>query len=101
MVIVERVPGSAVPQVLRVHVRSEDPDFDAPWSSTTYEDVGIAVVVGPRYLLTLASVVIDAVPWDKPLGKDQAIAQIKAIDHDRDLALLEVAGSISDAWGIA
>lgn len=100
MVIVERVPGSAFPQVVRVHVRSHDPDFDLPWASTPYEDVGVAVVIGDRTLLCLASLVLDAVPWEGTVGADQAVARIAAIDHDRDLALLEVAGSIADVWGI-
>ncbi len=96
MVIVERVPGSAFPQVVRVHVRSHDPDFDEPWESRAYEDVGVGVVVGERTVLCLASLVLDAVPWEKPLGAEQAVARIAAIDNDRDLALLELA----DAWGI-
>lgn len=101
MIVVERVLGSAFPQVVRVHVRSHDPDFDLPWASTAYEDVGVAVVVGERTLLCLASLVLDAVPWEQPLGAEQAVARIAAIDHDRDLALLEVAGSLEEIWGIA
>ena len=99
-IVVERVPGSAFPQVVRVHVRSQDPDFDQPWASTAYEDVGVAVVIGDRRLLCLASLVLDAVSWDQPLGENQALARVAAVDHDRDLALLEVAGPLPEFWGI-
>jgi len=101
VIVVERVAGSPFAQVVRVHVRSHDPDFDLPWASTAYEDVGVAVVIGERTLLCLASLVLDAVPWERPIGTDQAVARIAAIDHDRDLALLEVAGSIAESWGLA
>lgn len=101
MILVERAPGSAFPQVVRVHVQSRDPDFDVPWESRAYQDVGVGVVVGERTVLCLASLVLDAVPWDGPVGPEQAVARIAAVDHDRDLALLELAGSIAQAWGIA
>lgn len=99
-VVIERIQGSAFPQVLRLHVRSEVPDFDSPWERTAHEDVAVAAVVGPRWLLTLASVVLDAVDWIEPLGELQARAQVIRVDHDRDLALLEVADSIITVWGI-
>ena len=99
-VVIERIAGTAFPHVLRLHVRSEVPDFDDPWERTTHEDVGVAVVVGPRWLLALASVVLDAVDWIEPLGEHQARARVIRVDHDRDLALLEVADSITAAWGI-
>jgi S1-C subfamily serine protease len=99
-VVIERIEGSACPQVLRLHVRSEVPDFDDPWERTTHEDVAVAAVVGPRWLLTLASVVLDAVDWIEPLGEHQARAKVIRVDHDRDLALLELADSITTVWGI-
>ncbi len=99
-VVIERIADSACPQVLRVHVRSEVPDFDSPWERRTHEDVAVAAVVGPRWLLTLASVVLDAVDWIEPVGEGQARAQVIRVDHDRDLALLEVADSITTVWGI-
>lgn len=101
MILVERVPGSDFPQVLRVHVQSRDPDFDEPWNARAYQDVGVGVVVGERTVLCLASLVLDAVPWEGPVGSDQALARVAAIDNDRDLALLELAGSIATSWGIA
>ena len=100
MVIVERIPGSTAPQVLRVLATVEDWDFDEPWAKTTRESTGVGVVIGPRLVLTLASVVVGAVEPTVPLAPHQARAQIKAIDHDRDLALLELADSITAVWGI-
>ncbi len=100
MVIVERIPGSAAPQVLRVLATVEDWDLDEPWAKTTRESMGVGVVIGPRLVLALASVVVGSVEPSAPLGPHQARAQIKAIDHDRDLALLELADSITAVWSI-
>ena len=100
MVILERLPSATHPQVVRVRVSVEEPDFDAPWLRTPHEREGIAVVIGPRLLLTLASVVTDAVEPARPVGANQVLARIAAIDHDRDLALLEVTDSASAAWDI-
>ncbi|CAN5903807.1 hypothetical protein BH11MYX3_BH11MYX3_21470 [soil metagenome] len=94
MVILERLSSATHPQVVRVRVRSEQPNFDAPWSRTPRETEGIAVLVGPRLLVTLASAVVHAV--EQPPGANQVLARIVAIDHDRDLALLEVA----EPWSI-
>ncbi len=77
-----------------MRVSAEDPDFDAPWARTPREREGIAVVVGRRQLVTLASVIMNAVA--RPVGTNQVLARIVAIDHDRDLALLEV----EDPWDI-
>ena len=101
MVVIERLASSAYPQVVRVRVHADVPDLDTPWVRTPQDDVGVAVVVGERLLLMLASVVVHAVAPTEPLGANQALARIKAVDHDRDLALLEVVDSITAAWGIA
>lgn len=78
MVILERLATSSHPHVVRVRATVREPDFDVPWSATERERVGVAVAVGPRRVVTLASTVAWAVDP----------ARIVAIDHDRDLALL-------------
>lgn len=100
MVIIERFPTSAYPQVVRVCARVKTWDFDEPWLHDARDTEGVAVVIGPRTLVTLASVVAGAVEPTTPLGANQARARIAAIDHDRDLALLETVDSITAVWGI-
>ncbi len=78
VVILERLATSSHPQVVRVRATVLEPDFDVPWAVTNRERVGVAVAVGPRRVVTLASTVAWAVD----------ATRIVAIDHDRDLALL-------------
>jgi S1-C subfamily serine protease len=83
----------AYPEVIRVFATSQDPDFDAPWQARTPSNsTGSAVVIGPRLLLTGAHVVANAtfLQVQKPSAPDKAIARVKAVSHDSDLALLEV-----------
>lgn len=78
MVIFERLASGSHPQVRRVRATAAEPDFDVPWAVTERERVGVAVCVAPGRVVTLAS----TVAWSG--------AEIVAIDHDRDLALLAV-----------
>jgi S1-C subfamily serine protease len=83
----------AYPQVIRVFATSQDPDFDGPWQARTPSNsTGSAVVIGPGLLLTGAHVVANAtfLQVQKPSHPDKAIARVKAVSHDCDLALLEV-----------
>jgi S1-C subfamily serine protease len=79
--------------VIRVFATSQDPDFDGPWQARTPSNsTGSAVVIGPGLLLTGAHVVANAtfLQVQKPSHPDKAIARVKAVSHDCDLALLEV-----------
>jgi len=83
----------AHPEVIRVFATSQDPDFDGPWQARTPSNsTGSAVVIGPGLLLTGAHVVANAtfLQVQKPSHPDKAIARVKAVSHDCDLALLEV-----------
>ncbi|HLL25812.1 MAG TPA: S1C family serine protease, partial [Kofleriaceae bacterium] len=84
----------AYPEVIRVFATSQDPDFDGPWQARTpANSTGSAVVIGPGLLLTGAHVVANAtfLQVQKPSHPDKAIARVRAVSHDCDLALLEVA----------
>jgi S1-C subfamily serine protease len=84
---------SAHPEVVRVFATSQDPDFDGPWQARTPSNsTGSAVVIGPGLLLTGAHVVANAtfLQIQKVSAPDKAIARVKAVSHDSDLALLEV-----------
>ncbi|NVB79946.1 MAG: trypsin-like serine protease [Kofleriaceae bacterium] len=83
----------AYPQVVRVFATSQDPDFDGPWQARTPSNsTGSAVVIGKGLLLTGAHVVANAtfLQIQKVSHPDKAIARVKAVSHDCDLALLEV-----------
>lgn len=83
----------AYPEVIRVFSTSQDPDFDGPWQARTPSNsTGSAVVIGKGLLLTGAHVVANAtfLQVQKPSQPDKAIAQVRAVSHDCDLALLEV-----------
>jgi S1-C subfamily serine protease len=83
----------AHPEVVRVFATSQDPDFDGPWQARTPSNsTGSAVVIGKGLLLTGAHVVANAtfMQIQKLSHPDKAIARVKAVSHDCDLALLEV-----------
>ncbi|HEX4420401.1 MAG TPA: trypsin-like peptidase domain-containing protein [Kofleriaceae bacterium] len=85
--------GPSYPAVIRVFATSQDPDFDGPWQARTPSNsTGSAVVIGPGLLLTGAHVVANAtfLQVQKPSEPDKAIARVRAVSHDSDLALLEV-----------
>jgi S1-C subfamily serine protease len=83
----------AYPEVIRVFATTQEADFDGPWQARTPSNsTGSAVVIGPGLLLTGAHVVANAtfLQVQKPSHPDKAIARVKAVSHDCDLALLEV-----------
>jgi S1-C subfamily serine protease len=83
----------AYPEVIRVFATSQDPDFDGPWQARTPSNsTGSAVVIGPGLLLTGAHVIANAtfLQVQKQSAPDKAIAKVRAVSHDSDLALLEV-----------
>src|SRR5215831_20870451 len=79
--------------VVRVFATTQDPDYDAPWQNRTpSSSTGSGVVIGPGEILTGAHVVANAtfLQVQKPSAPDKAVARVKAVAHDCDLALLEV-----------
>lgn len=84
---------TSYPQVIRVFATSQDPDFDSPWQALSpSSSTGSAVVIEGGWVLTGAHVVANAtfLQIQKPSHPDKAIARVKAVSHDCDLALLEV-----------
>jgi S1-C subfamily serine protease len=80
-------------EVVKVFATTQDPDYDSPWQSRSPSNgTGSGVVVGKNEILTGAHVVANAtfIQVQKISEPDKAIAQVKAICHDADLALLEV-----------
>src|SRR5258706_6894263 len=78
---------------MRVFEPYQNPDYDEPWQARTLSSsTGSAVVIRPGLLLTGAHVVANAtfLQVQKPSHPDKAIARVKAVSHDSDLALLEV-----------
>src|SRR4029077_17506788 len=85
--------GPGYPAVIRVFATSQDPDFDGPWQARTpSSSTGAAVVIGPGLLLTGAHVVAHAtfLQVQQTSQPDKAIARVRAVSHDSDLALIEV-----------
>jgi len=83
----------AYPEVVRVYATTQDPDYDGPWQARTpSSSTGSGVVIGPGEILTGAHVVANAtfLQIQKPSHPDKAVARVKAVSHDSDLALLEV-----------
>jgi S1-C subfamily serine protease len=79
--------------VVRVFATTQDPDYDAPWQNRTpSSSTGSGVVIGPGQILTGAHVVANAtfIQVQKISAPDKAVARVKAVSHDCDLALLEV-----------
>ena len=83
----------AYPEVVRVFATTQEPDYDAPWQTRNpSSSTGSGVVIAGGAILTGAHVVADAtfIQVQKPSHPDKAIARVRAVNHDCDLALLEV-----------
>lgn len=82
----------AYPQVVRVFATTQDPDFDSPWQMRSpRSSTGSGVVIADG-ILTGAHVVANAtfLQVQKLSSPDKAIARVRAVSHDSDLALLEI-----------
>lgn len=80
-------------QVVKVFATTQTPDYDSPWQARSPSNgTGSGVVVGKNEILTGAHVVANAtfIQVQKVADPNKAIARVKAICHDADLALLEV-----------
>lgn len=83
----------AYPEVVRVFATTQDPDHDSPWQTRSpSSSTGSGVVIAGGAILTGAHVVANAtfLQVQKPSHPDKAIARVRAVCHDADLALLEV-----------
>src|SRR5215204_2802072 len=83
----------AYPEVVRIFATTQEPDYDCPWQALTPDSAtGSGVVIGAGEILTGAHVVANAtfLQIQKPSHPDKAVARVKAVSHDSDLALLEV-----------
>jgi S1-C subfamily serine protease len=81
------------PEVVRVFATTQHPDYDCPWQARSpTSSTGSGVVVGKGEILTGAHVVANAtfLQVRKPTSPDKAVARVKRISHDCDLALLEI-----------
>jgi S1-C subfamily serine protease len=92
----------AYPEVVRVFATTQEPDYDSPWQTKSpSSSTGSGVVIAGSAILTGAHVVADAtfLQVQKPSTPDKAIARVRAVCHDCDLALLEIvepAGFLDD-----
>lgn len=78
--------------VVRIFANTQEPDYDCPWQTHAPESSsGSGVVVDPGRILTGAHVVANAtfLQVQKLGNPDKAVARVRSICHDADLALLE------------
>lgn len=83
----------AIPQVVKVYATRQPPDFWNPWRRQWMESAtGSGVIIGPGEILTGAHVVTHAtfLQVQKIADPEKAVAKVKAVCHDADLALLSV-----------
>lgn len=83
----------AYPEVVRIFATTQDPDYDCPWQARSpSSSTGSGVVIGPGEILTGAHVVANAtfLQVQKQSTPDKAVARVKRVSHDCDLALLEI-----------
>jgi S1-C subfamily serine protease len=79
--------------VVRIYATSQRPNYTSPWQSDSPDHgTGSGVVIGPGQVLTGAHVVADGtfLQVQKVEDPDKMVARVAAINHDADLALLEV-----------
>ncbi|MGB1013683.1 MAG: trypsin-like peptidase domain-containing protein, partial [Nannocystaceae bacterium] len=81
----------SLPAVVRIFATTQKRDYDAPWRSCTPStSTGSGVVIAPGQVLTAAHVVANAtfLQVQKVSDPDKIVAQVVAVCHDCDLALL-------------
>jgi len=79
--------------VIKIYTTSQEPDYDTPWQSCNpSSSTGSGVVIGGGRVLTGAHVIADAtfIQVQKNSNPNKAVAQVEAVCHDSDLALLRV-----------
>lgn len=81
------------PQVVRVYCTYQDPDYENPWQTLAPRaSTGSGVIIGSGKILTGAHVVTNGtfLQVQKGSSPEKVVAQIAAVSHDSDLALLQV-----------
>ncbi len=79
--------------VVRIFAHTQAPDYRCPWQAEPPEhSTGSGVIIGKGKILTGAHVVANAtfLQVQKVSDPDKMIAEVEAINHDCDLALLTV-----------
>ncbi len=79
--------------VVRIFATAQESDYESPWQAARPSSgTGSGVVVGPGQILTGAHVVADAtfIQVQTSTHPDKFTAQLAAVCHDSDLALLQV-----------
>lgn len=87
------------PQTVRVYCTYQDPDFESPWQTLApRSSTSSGVVIGPGRVLTGAHCVANAtfLQLQKGSSPDKVVATVLAVNHDSDLALLEVSTEFTD-----
>ncbi|MEL6904093.1 MAG: trypsin-like peptidase domain-containing protein, partial [Planctomycetota bacterium] len=90
---------SSYPQAVRVYCTYQDADYENPWQTLApRSSTSSGVVIGPGRVLTGAHCVANAtfIQVQKSSSPDKIVAQVVAVSHDSDLALLEVAETFTD-----
>ncbi|QDV06863.1 Periplasmic serine endoprotease DegP precursor [Planctomycetes bacterium Poly30] len=80
-------------QVVRIFAAVQEPDYDVPWQTDSpSSSTGSGVIIGPNRILTGAHVVADATFLQVQTvdDSDKHVAEVVAICHDSDLALLRL-----------
>jgi hypothetical protein len=100
-VIIVRTEHASLVTV-RVHQRTYD--FDKPWQRDASSTRGAGVCVAPDLIIAPAHLVEDAlasdeIPWDPDDDVGGAVAMVIAINHDHDLALIQLRPA--DTTGLA
>ena len=83
----------AFKSVVKVYATTQSPDYDAPWMGTApANSTGSGVVIRQGHVLTGAHVVANAtfVQVQKLDDPTKAVAEVVAVCHDLDLALLQL-----------
>ncbi|MFT5735282.1 MAG: S1-C subfamily serine protease [Planctomycetota bacterium] len=80
-------------QVVRIFAAVQEADYDVPWQTDSpTSGTGSGVIIGPNRILTGAHVVADATFLEIQTvdDSDKHVAEVVAICHDADLALLQL-----------
>ena len=86
------------PQAVKIYATTQSPNFDCPWQADSpTSSTGSGVIIAPGLILTGAHVVSHAtfLQVQKCSDANKELAQIHAVCHEADLALLSVKKSFT------
>ena len=89
------------PQVVKIYATTQAPNFDCPWQADSPSaSTGSGVIIAPGLILTGAHVVSHAtfLQVQKYSDATKEIAELHAVCHEADLALLSVKPSLPKMW---